>query len=66
MNENERAAYIMSQSACAIVQALGMMSDNLQRLHRGESIAYPVEVFVDSCQNLGITHNQVMAYFQGI
>jgi len=36
----ERAAYVISQSVCALIEAMGMVAENKQREHRGESMAY--------------------------
>lgn len=60
MNENERAAFIMAAAARANCRALGMMSENLQRIHRGESIAYNESHFDGVIDSEGISHNSVM------
>ena len=65
MDENARAAFIVSQSAAAMVEALGMMSENLQRVHRGDSIAYAELAFMEVISRNGIGWNQAMEYLRG-
>lgn len=65
MNENQQAAYIMSQAACLIAEVLGMQAENMQREHRGESMAYVMKDFEDAILRNGMAHNQVCSYFQG-
>jgi len=63
MTEEQKAAYIMSQSVCAMIEALGMMSDNQQRIYRGESIAYPSKSFNDLIEEYGIHNNATIGLF---
>lgn len=62
MEPEDRRAYLQAQSSCALIHAMGMLSENLQRLHRGESIAYAEEAFTNLAMSYGLEHNQVMAY----
>lgn len=41
----DRGAYLISQSVCALITAMGMQAENDQRKHRGESMAYMEEAF---------------------
>lgn len=45
MSPEERAAVINARAATAIVRALGMFSENMQRRLNGDSIAYPEASF---------------------
>ena len=65
MSEEQQAAYIMAQAAAALIEALGMMSENLQRVHRGESLAYTGMAFDNVIERYGIDHNSVLAFFRG-
>jgi len=40
MTENERAAYIFSQSVAALAKIEGMKAENMQRAAVGECMAY--------------------------
>jgi hypothetical protein len=50
-------AYDISVATGALLEGLGMMSENLQRLRRGESLAYPESSFVDLIERTGMHHN---------
>ncbi len=39
-SETMKAAYLYSRSAAAMVRAMGMQAENMQRVHRGEPMAY--------------------------
>jgi len=64
MNEIERAAYIISQSVCALIEAMGMTAENHQRLHYGESMAYNYEAFYELLDQYGLHHNAVVTYLR--
>ena len=64
MNENQRAAYVMSQVACALIRMEGMKADNLQRTANCESPAYVQSDFEDLLQEFCIGHNDVTGYFR--
>jgi hypothetical protein len=63
MTEEQKAAYVIAMSACAMIKALGMMADNQQREHRGESMAYTNEQFDALIEEHGIHHNAVIERF---
>lgn len=65
MDQNERAAFIQSQAACAVVKALGMMADNQHRLSLGHTIAYDGDAFRELIDEHGIGHNAVVDYLRG-
>ena len=64
MTEEQKAAYIIAMSACAMIKALGMHADNQQRAHRGESMAWKSEDFDALIYIEGIHHNAVIERFQ--
>jgi hypothetical protein len=64
MTENERAAYLSAQVACAMIEALGMMSENMQRQHRGESMAYTEEAFTRLQEQYPIGHNAALTWLK--
>jgi len=40
MNENERVAYVISQSVAALIEAMGMATENNLRIMQGVFPAY--------------------------
>jgi hypothetical protein len=64
MDPAQQAAYIQSQSAAALIEALGMMSENIQRQVLGQSMAYDHGAFLDVILRYGIHHNGVISFFQ--
>lgn len=64
MNESERIAYVMSQVACAQIEAAGMVAENMQRAACGHSMAYTEDAFKDLQCKYGITHNQVLEFLR--
>jgi hypothetical protein len=63
MTPEQQAAYIQAQANAALIEAMGMMSENLQRLQRNESIAYPETAFQDVILRAGIHHNGVIGFY---
>lgn len=64
MEPIERAAYIISQAACAQIEAAGMIAENQQRAAVGASMAFPAEAFDALIDRYGISHNAVMTYLR--
>jgi hypothetical protein len=62
MNENERAAYIQSQVACALIEMEAMKAANWMREMQGHTIAYGEEAFNNLVVKYGIGHNDVIGY----
>ena len=60
MNENERATLLFSQSVCAMLRGFGMISENFQRIHRGESLAYTDKAFEDVINEFSIGWNSAL------
>ena len=64
MDTVSRAAFIMSQAACASIEAAAMAAENKMREHRGESVAYDEKAFSDLIGKYGIHHNAVIDYLR--
>ena len=58
--EMKELDYGMAMSIQAMILALGMFSENQQRLRRGESIAYTEKQFNSLIDDLGVHHNKVI------
>jgi hypothetical protein len=65
MTEEQKAAYIIAMSACAMAEIAGMQAENQQRAHRGESAAYNEKAFQAVIGGNGIHHNAVLSLFHG-
>ena len=65
MTEEQNAAYVFSQSACALIEAMGMVAENKQREGLGHSMAYTEEAFDALINKYGIHHNAVITTFGG-
>lgn len=65
MTPEQQAAYIMAQAASAMIEAIGMAAENLQRDRRGEAIAYNEQAFTDLILKYGIYHNATIGFFTG-
>jgi len=62
MTDEQKAAFIMSQTACALIEAAGMTAENNQRLHAGHSMAYTEDAFLNLIEQYGISHNAVLNF----
>lgn len=62
MTPEQKAAYIMGQVACALAEIEGMRAENMQREHRGESMAYVMDDFVKAIDKYAIHHNAVIEF----
>jgi len=54
-------AYIVGISAGAIIEALGMLSENLQSLQNGEAIPYSDTAFNTLVESKGLHHNAILS-----
>lgn len=61
MTESEKAAYIVSQSVAALIEALGMAAENSQH---PEDQPYGEQAFIDLISRSGLWHNDVMGWLQ--
>jgi hypothetical protein len=64
MTESEKAAFLFSQSAAALIEAMGMFSENMQRQSLGYSMAYNEEAFLNVIKVNRISHNDALAYLK--
>lgn len=62
MNENQKAAFVQSQVACAMIEAMGMQAENEQRKITGNSMAFDQIAFLDLIDRYKIGHNDVLNY----
>ena len=60
-NKIREAAKLIANSSAALIEAMGMMSENIERANRGESLAYTEEAFNKVVMNNGIDYNSVMS-----
>lgn len=64
MTPEQQAAYVIAQSASALIEAVGMMSDNLQRMRRGEALVWDNDDFSSLISKYSIGHNDVLSLYQ--
>lgn len=59
MDDNRimEAAKLIANSSAALIEAMGMMSENIERANRGESLAYTEEAFNKVVMNNGIDYS---------
>lgn len=65
MGEEQRAAFLMSQAACALIEAMGMVALNEQRKAQGYSMAYDDSAFFNLIDKYGIGHNSALTALLG-
>ena len=63
MDDNKimEAAKLIANSSAALIEAMGMMSENIERANRGESLAYTEETFNKVVEDNGIDYNSVIS-----
>ena len=63
MDDNKimEAAKLIANSSAALIEAMGMMSENIERANRGESLAYTEEAFNKVITDNGIDYNSVIS-----
>lgn len=61
-----QAAYIIAKAITALISAIGMHAENMQRAHRGESIAYDSLSFEQLIVEQGISENQIIQTLNGV
>lgn len=64
MNAEQNAAYVISQSVCAMIEAMGMAAFNQHRLSLGQSIGYDEDAFNKLIEKYGIHHNAVCSVME--
>jgi hypothetical protein len=60
MISEENAAFINSQTACALIEMQGMVAANTLREDQGHTIAYDESAFLKLIEKYGIHHNAVL------
>lgn len=66
MTPEQAAAYIISQSVCAIAQIEAMKVANVESLARAEILVYDEAAFFAVQDTYCIGHNAVIGFFQGV
>ncbi len=64
MTEEQKAAYIMAQSAVLYATISGMNAENMQRQSSGLSVAYTENDFDNAVNASGVHHNAVITFFE--
>ncbi len=64
MTPEQQAAYVFAQSVSALIEAIGMFSENLDRVRKDESPAWRNEEFNNLIEKYGIHHNAVISLYQ--
>lgn len=57
--EARQLAYDLTVATGAFLEGLGMLSENLQRMHLGQSMAYGEKEFTALIDRTGMHHNSV-------
>jgi hypothetical protein len=65
MSPEQQAAFIFSQSASALIEAMAMQAENQLRAHRGEVPAYTEGAFRDLIDNYSLGYNSVIGFLHG-
>ena len=65
MNDEQRYAYVLAQIACMNAEIAGMQALNAHRIHRGETIAYLDDAFIEVINRYGLGHNAVITTLLG-
>lgn len=63
MTDEQKAAYVQAQAAAALIEAMGMAVENMQRVHRNGFMAYDEKAFQEVIMRYGLHHNAVMSLF---
>ena len=61
---DKKAAFIISQSVCALIDALGMVAENDVRKLLGQGMAFDQEAFFNLKDSYHLGHNDVLDYLQ--
>jgi hypothetical protein len=64
VDQNSRAAFIISQAACANAEIAAMQAANQERLAEGLALAYGPDAFRDIEKIYHIGHNAVLEYLR--
>ena len=58
--------YGVSCAIGALITAMGMMAENMQRVQRGESVVYVADDFEKLMEQNSLHHNGVLTRWEGI
>lgn len=64
MTPEQKAAFVMSQAACAMAKIAGMQAENQIRNANNLSLAYTEKDFFDVIDRNGIGHNDIVMLFR--
>lgn len=64
MTEEQKAAFIIAQAACAMARIAGMQAENVWCQSNGESLKYGEEAFAAIENEYMIGYNAVIGYFR--
>jgi hypothetical protein len=65
MNEEQRAAFLISQSVCAMIEAMGMQAENMQREREEYLMAFGSLSFNSLIEKYGLGHNAAITTLRG-
>ncbi len=65
MTDEQNVAYVNSQVACAMIEAMGMQAENQFMAIHGCELPYRQDAFNAVSLKYGIHHNQVLPTLQG-
>lgn len=65
MTDEMKVAFIMAQVVCAMAAIEAMKAANIERMGRGEALAYNELAFRNIENEYFIGHNTVIGYFTG-
>lgn len=65
MTPEQKAAFVMSQTACALAEIEAMKAANTERERAGYALAYGEESFLAVIERYSIGHNAVIGLFHG-
>lgn len=57
--------YLIAKSVATLISAMGMHAENMQRAHRGESMAYDSDSFEKLVSEAGLGENQILRTLNG-
>lgn len=58
--------YGLSQTTCAILEAMGMVTENQRRTAQGEALAYGEKEFYALMDKYGLHHNNVITRWRSL
>lgn len=63
MDATQQAAYVQAQATAALIEALGMVADNMQKQALGQPPSYDKMHFDALIDQYGLGHNAVLTTF---